>query len=152
VTGWSIDPVLIGSAVFVAAAYRVRAGKLAREGRPVALLRQISFNAGLVVVVLALVSPIDTIGETRLFYVHMIQHLMLGDLGRDFAGEQLRARVAVASAQDRDGCFITRGFDGQDGFHNRIVAKLGNRSGCLQCCASAPYFFTASAFGALCWA
>jgi len=27
------------------------------------------------------VSPIDTLGETRLFYVHMIQHLMLGDLG-----------------------------------------------------------------------
>ncbi len=30
---------------------------------------------------LALVSPIDTIGEERLFSVHMLQHVMLGDVG-----------------------------------------------------------------------
>jgi len=33
------------------------------------------------VILAALVSPIDTIGEERLFSVHMLQHLMLGDLG-----------------------------------------------------------------------
>jgi cytochrome c oxidase assembly factor CtaG len=79
--GWSVDPVLIFSAAFVAVAYRIRARNLAREGRPVALGRQLCFATGLVIIVLALVSPIDTIGENRLCYVHKIQHLMLGDLG-----------------------------------------------------------------------
>jgi putative membrane protein len=38
------------------------------------------FYGGLAVVVVALVSPIDTIGEERLFWVHMCQHVLIGDV------------------------------------------------------------------------
>jgi cytochrome c oxidase assembly factor CtaG len=36
-----------------------------------------AFAAGVVVLLLALLSPLDTIGETYLFSVHMLQHLLL---------------------------------------------------------------------------
>jgi putative membrane protein len=37
-------------------------------------------GSGLALVAIALVSPIRTLAEERLFYVHMTQHLLLGDL------------------------------------------------------------------------
>ena len=42
--------------------------------------RAAAFAAGLVCLVAALVSPLDSIGETRLFSAHMAQHLLIGDL------------------------------------------------------------------------
>ncbi len=53
---------------------------LSRSGRRTARLRQASFYLGLLLLAGALISPIDSIGESDLFYVHMVQHLMLGDL------------------------------------------------------------------------
>jgi cytochrome c oxidase assembly factor CtaG len=54
--------------------------KLSGSGRRTSRLRQASFYLGLLLLAGALISPIDTIGETDLFWVHMVQHLMLGDL------------------------------------------------------------------------
>jgi putative membrane protein len=42
--------------------------------------RAAAFAAGLVVVALALMSPIDTLGDERLFSVHMAQHLLIMDV------------------------------------------------------------------------
>lgn len=78
---WNFDPLELGIVAVVGALYARRALTLARRGRPVPRLRLASFAAGLAVILGALVSPIDTIGEERLFSVHMLQHLMLGDLG-----------------------------------------------------------------------
>ncbi len=39
------------------------------------------YVAGVAVSVLALVSPVDTVGEDQLLAAHMLQHLLLGDLG-----------------------------------------------------------------------
>jgi cytochrome c oxidase assembly factor CtaG len=64
----------------VGTAYGIRVRNLRRADRPVRWWRQASFYCGLAILLAALVSPIDTIGESRSFYVHMIQHLMLGDL------------------------------------------------------------------------
>ncbi len=50
------------------------------RGQPVAAWRIACFMAGLAVIALALVSPIDWIGEERLFAVHMVQHVLLGDI------------------------------------------------------------------------
>ena len=44
-------------------------------------LRLAAFAAGLLTLIAALVSPLDTIAEERLFSVHMLQHLLLGDVG-----------------------------------------------------------------------
>jgi cytochrome c oxidase assembly factor CtaG len=43
-------------------------------------LRALAFAAGLAMVVIALMSPIDRLGEERLFTMHMVQHLLLADL------------------------------------------------------------------------
>jgi len=63
-----------------AALYARRARTLRSRGRPVPPAKALSYAAGLLVIVLALVSPVDAIGEERLFSVHMVQHLMLGDI------------------------------------------------------------------------
>lgn len=62
-----------------AAAYGWRCRALRRRGRPVARWRIACFAAGAVLVVVALASPLDRIGD-ELVSVHMAQHLVLGDL------------------------------------------------------------------------
>jgi putative membrane protein len=79
--GWNLDPLEISVVALLGALYWRRARTLARRGRPVPPPRAAAFAAGLSTILLALVSPIDTIGEERLFSVHMLQHLLLGDLG-----------------------------------------------------------------------
>jgi len=43
-------------------------------------LRASAFGAGLLVLFIALGSPLDRLGEERLFTAHMVQHLLLADL------------------------------------------------------------------------
>jgi putative membrane protein len=81
---WSLHPlVLVAVAIVVFAyAWRIRALR-AQEGADrgrTGYGRAALFSAGLVVLVLATVSPIDTLGEKRLFSVHMAQHLLLMDI------------------------------------------------------------------------
>jgi cytochrome c oxidase assembly factor CtaG len=54
-------------------AYRDRIG----ASRPVPLSRRIAFSSGVLVMLLALATPLDTIGDTYLFTAHMLQHLLL---------------------------------------------------------------------------
>jgi putative membrane protein len=77
---WNFNPVEIAAVVLAGALYWRRARTLAGRGRPVPRLRLAAFAAGLLTIFLALESPIDTIGEERLFSVHMLQHLLLGDV------------------------------------------------------------------------
>jgi cytochrome c oxidase assembly factor CtaG len=65
--------------VAVAAAYAHRVTALARQGRPVELWRQLSFAAGLLVLLLADVPPIATVAD-ELVVGHMAQHLLIADL------------------------------------------------------------------------
>ena len=78
--GWTLDPTGLAACLVAATAYASRARSLRRRGRPVPPVRIAAFAAGLLVLVVALVSPIDTICESRLFSVHMAQHLLIGDL------------------------------------------------------------------------
>ncbi|MFL5886769.1 MAG: cytochrome c oxidase assembly protein [Thermoleophilaceae bacterium] len=59
--------------------YRRRCRTLASRGRPVPGWRKACFYAGALVIVVALVSPVDRVAE-KLLYVHMVQHLLLGDI------------------------------------------------------------------------
>jgi putative membrane protein len=67
-------PVLAG-----AGAYALRVRTLRRRGRSVAARKQVCFWAGIVVLLAALLPPIDTTSDTK-FWVHMSQHLLLGDI------------------------------------------------------------------------
>jgi putative membrane protein len=79
-TPWSFEPLQIVPTVVVAALYLRRARTLARRGQPVPRGRQIAFWAGIALSVLALNSPIDSLGEEHFFFMHMLQHVILGDL------------------------------------------------------------------------
>ncbi|HET7380184.1 MAG TPA: cytochrome c oxidase assembly protein [Gaiellales bacterium] len=78
---WNLDPLELSVLALVGALYWRRARTLARTGRAVPRLQRAAFGAGLLTLFVALASPIDTIGEERLFSVHMVQHLLLGDVG-----------------------------------------------------------------------
>jgi putative membrane protein len=76
---WSFDPFLI-VAIVVAGWHEIGLAKLARRSRPDRTrqrrLRSLWFYAGLIVLLLAVQSPIDYWSDDY-FFVHMIQHLLL---------------------------------------------------------------------------
>src|ERR1700759_3828640 len=76
-TFWSVMEVAVPLAV--AAAYLKRANRLADEGRPVPIWRQLCFALGIIVVGGSVAGPIDDQAD-KLLWVHMIQHLMLADI------------------------------------------------------------------------
>jgi putative membrane protein len=79
-TTWNLEPLQIVPTAIVAILYLRRTRNLARRGMAVPASRQFLFWLGIGLVVLALNSPIDEIGEKDFFFVHMSQHLLLGDL------------------------------------------------------------------------
>lgn len=76
-TFWSIMEFAVPLAL--ALLYEGRARKLAAEGRPVPVWRQVMFGAGMVVICASLLGPIDDEAD-KLLWVHMIQHLLLADV------------------------------------------------------------------------
>jgi putative membrane protein len=79
---WSLQPQVLATLALVAGVYWWRMRELQRR-RPMSgsdRLRVASFSAGIAVLFVALCSPIDTLGEERLFTVHMLQHLLLADI------------------------------------------------------------------------
>jgi cytochrome c oxidase assembly factor CtaG len=79
-TSWTWDPaqlLLIAAAAFLF--YR-RSATLARRGTPVPGWRRWLFGLGLALAFLAVASPIHALGEQQFFFVHMLQHILLGDL------------------------------------------------------------------------
>lgn len=79
-TSWTLDPLQLAPIALVAAAYAIRARTLARRGQPVPWWRVALFIAGLVLLVVAVASPVAAVAESELFSFHMTQHLLLGDL------------------------------------------------------------------------
>jgi cytochrome c oxidase assembly factor CtaG len=80
-TSWTFDPVALLGVAVAAFLYFRRVQTLERRGTPVETWRQVSFGTGLALVLLAVVSPIHAFGEEQFLFVHMIQHIILGDLG-----------------------------------------------------------------------
>jgi cytochrome c oxidase assembly factor CtaG len=102
--GWTFDLVPLAAIAVAAVAYARRAWTLSRRGRRVATAKLLAFAAALGVLVLAVVSPVDSIGEERLFSVHMAQHLLIGDVAPllavlGFSGPILRPLLAPRPVQ-----------------------------------------------------
>ncbi len=87
--------------------------RLRRRGRPdlASWDRAALFGLAIVVVLAGLVSPIHTIGENHLLWVHMLQHVLIGDLGIALGVTALRGpllvfmlppRILGPIARDRD--------------------------------------------------
>lgn len=101
---WSLDPFPLLPVAAAAVGYAVRARTLAGRGRPVPAAKVAWFATGIVLLVVALVSPLDRLGEERLFYVHMAQHLLLADLAPlaivlGLSGALLRPLLAIRPLQ-----------------------------------------------------
>jgi len=73
------EPLQVVGVTAFGAAYAMRAATLAREGRPVATWRVVSYFSGLVLILTAFISPLGHIAG-ELVFVHMIQHLVIGDI------------------------------------------------------------------------
>jgi cytochrome c oxidase assembly factor CtaG len=79
-TRWNLEPLQLAPTILVALLYVRRARTLARRGTPVPGWRRFLFWLGIALVVVALNSPVDELAETDFFFVHMSQHVLLGDL------------------------------------------------------------------------
>jgi len=69
------------------------------------------FGTGIFVILMGLISPIDTIGENHLLWVHMLQHVLIGDVAIALTVAAVRgpllvfmlpARILGPIARDRD--------------------------------------------------
>jgi putative membrane protein len=80
---WTLSPPILTALALAGGVYAWRWRQIQRSAahRPARdWWRAAAFSWGLVVLLIALVSPIDRLGEERLFSMHMVQHLLLADL------------------------------------------------------------------------
>jgi cytochrome c oxidase assembly factor CtaG len=80
-TSWEFDPtVLLGVALLVAL-YAIGWRRARRRGvrRPPSVWRLVLFAGGIVTLLVALVSPLDSLGD-QMMVMHMVQHILLLDI------------------------------------------------------------------------
>ncbi|HEY1357184.1 MAG TPA: cytochrome c oxidase assembly protein [Thermoleophilaceae bacterium] len=80
VVGGTWEPLQLLPPTLAILAYAKRARTLAAAGRPVPAKRQWSFAGGMVLIFASLVSPVAHLGG-ELILAHMVQHLVMADLG-----------------------------------------------------------------------
>jgi putative membrane protein len=80
---WSLEPAVLAAAALGAALFGFGFLRLRRRSRRdhASLGRLVLFAAGLALIVLPLVSPLDVVGDRYLLSAHMLQHVLLGDAG-----------------------------------------------------------------------
>ncbi len=76
----ALAPVQLVIPGLLAVAYARRALTLLRAGRPVARARQASFYGALALIAVTLISPLGHVSD-ELFSMHMLEHLLIADVG-----------------------------------------------------------------------
>lgn len=110
---WSAPPSVLAPAAIAALLFVQGWLRLRARGRTdlADVRRAALFAAGLLVVLAGLITPIHSIGERHLLWVHMLQHVMIGDLGIALIVASVRgplhvfllpARIVGPIARDRD--------------------------------------------------
>jgi cytochrome c oxidase assembly factor CtaG len=79
---WTFDPAILLALALWTGVYvwRFRAARREAGGRGAGPRQAIAFAGCILVLLIALVSPIDALGEQYLFSMHMTQHILLGDI------------------------------------------------------------------------
>ncbi len=79
---WTFDPAILLALALWTGVYvwRFRAARREAGGRGAGWRQATAFAACILVLLIALVSPIDALGEQYLFSMHMTQHILLGDI------------------------------------------------------------------------
>lgn len=94
---WGAPPPVLAAAALSAALFAQGWLRLRRRGRSdlASWRRAALFAAGLAAALVALVSPIDSIGESDLLSVHMLQHVLVGDLSAALLVTAVRGPLLV---------------------------------------------------------
>ena len=79
-TSWNFEPLQVIPTLLIGLLYARRVRTLREAGTPVPAWRLWCFGSSLFLVLVALVSPIDAFGEEQFLFMHMVQHILLGDL------------------------------------------------------------------------
>jgi putative membrane protein len=79
-TSWTFDPIQLASLALLGFLYFRRVRTLDERGTSVARWRKWCFGGGLFLLFFVLVSPVDALGEEQFLFMHMIQHIVIGDL------------------------------------------------------------------------
>jgi putative membrane protein len=79
---WLPDPAVLAPLALFAGIYLWRFREARREagGRGASLKEAAAFTGAAIAILIALVSPLDRLGEDYLFSAHMLQHVLLGDI------------------------------------------------------------------------
>ncbi|MEX2195015.1 MAG: cytochrome c oxidase assembly protein [Thermoleophilaceae bacterium] len=79
---WTLDPMILLALAAYAGIYawRFRGARREAGGRGAGLARAAAFAAAMLALAAALISPIAALGEEHLFSMHMLQHVLLGDI------------------------------------------------------------------------
>jgi putative membrane protein len=118
---WSFNPivivVLIAAAVIYARVYR-RAERRASSSKP-GIGHWLPYGAGLLAIAIALLSPLDAIGDRYLLSAHMMQHVLLSDIAPALLVLGLRSPVLpLGLSRDALLAVAPRGRSG------RVLARL----------------------------
>jgi cytochrome c oxidase assembly factor CtaG len=73
----ALVPIVVYTAVYV---WRFRAARKEAGGRGAGWPQALAFTGSMLLLMAAVLSPIDRLGEEYLFSAHMVQHILLGDL------------------------------------------------------------------------
>ncbi|MSO57565.1 MAG: cytochrome c oxidase assembly protein [Thermoleophilia bacterium] len=93
---WSLDPLVCALAFAALACFLQGFVRLRRRRASLApWSRLVLFGAGVAVVLVGLVSPLDAIAEEYLQSAHMLQHVLIADLGVALALVAVRGPLAV---------------------------------------------------------
>jgi cytochrome c oxidase assembly factor CtaG len=79
-TSWTFDPLQLTSLALIGLLYHRRVRTLEERGTRVEPWRLWCFWSGLASLFFVLASPVDALGEKQFLFVHMIQHIVIGDL------------------------------------------------------------------------
>jgi cytochrome c oxidase assembly factor CtaG len=79
---WLQDPAVLAPLALLAGIYIWRFRQVRRQtgGRGAGLAQAAAFTGAMIALLIALISPLDGLGEDYLFSGHMVQHLLLGDI------------------------------------------------------------------------
>ena len=93
---WSPDPLVLAAAIGAVACFLHGWRRLRRRRPELAPVSRIPlFLAGVAIVVLGLVSPLDAVAEEYLQSAHMLQHVLVADLGVALALLAVRGPLAM---------------------------------------------------------
>jgi cytochrome c oxidase assembly factor CtaG len=80
---WNFEPSVVIGTSLLSAFYALAVGPLRRRfhlGTPAHLIQQLAFYLGTLCMILALIGPLDVLGDEYLFSAHMAQHMILSFL------------------------------------------------------------------------